>query len=66
VTLLTVSERIILERIRDTGTADDISNAWAIKKGWAVGSPSSVKLTPEGMRLLESSQQDRLPTKQGR
>ena len=38
VTLLTPSERRILEGIRDTGTAGEICDAWAIDKGWAAHS----------------------------
>jgi len=56
VTLLTPSERLILERIRDNGPATGISGAWAIEKGWAVRSRATVKLTAAGIRMLESDE----------
>ena len=55
-TLLTASERAILERIRDNRGAAEIDTEWAIEKGWAVRSSSSVKLTAAGTSMLESDE----------
>jgi len=62
VTLLTSTERVVLERIRDRGTAGDIADAWAIEKGWAERSATSVKLTASGTGILRSDEQDKLAT----
>lgn len=58
-TLLTPSERIRLELIRDKGSAGKDADAAAIAKGWAARKGKALVLTDAGREALLSDAADR-------
>lgn len=60
-TLLTPTERLRLELIRDRDTAGTWEgNIWAIGKGWAERAGKTLKLTEPGIKALQSDDDDQM------